>query len=113
MGYLKQIYYFLLLSAHVEVDSSLVVSERIYAVNAALENSSVFLLSLSVTEVKTFTSITIAQSLHVACVISIGLPSWFKTEIFPVLRRNRKPPCICILNAGIHERGIKLVCNAV
>ncbi len=44
-----------------------------------------------VTDVKTFTSLTIAQSLHVACVISIGSPSWFKTEIFPVLRSNRKP----------------------
>ncbi len=59
------------------------------------------------TEVKTFTGITIGQSFHVACVISIGLPFCVKTEIFPVLRRNRKPPCICILNAGIHERGIK------
>ncbi len=26
-----------------------------------------------------------------ACVISIGLPSWFKTEIFPTLRRNQLP----------------------
>ncbi len=47
-----------------------------------------FLLSLSVgyselTEIKMFTGITLAQSLHVGCVISIGLPSWFKTEIFP------------------------------
>ncbi len=38
------------------------------------------------TEVKTIAGITIAQSLHVACVISIGSPSWFKREIFPVLR---------------------------
>ncbi len=63
------------------------------------------------TEVKTFTG-TIAQSLHVACVIPIGSPSWFKTEIFPVLRRNRKPTSICILNAEIQERGIKSVCRA-
>ncbi len=105
MGSLKQVYSFILLSAHVEVDSSL-VSERICAVNAALENSFTFCM----TAVKTFTGITIAQSLHVDFVISIGSPSWFKTEIFPVLRCNRKPPCICILNAGIHERGIKSVC---
>ncbi len=97
MGSLKQVYSFILLSAHVEVDSSL-VSERICAVNAALENSFTFCM----TAVKTFTGITIAQSLHVDFVISIGSPSWFKTEIFPVLR--------CILNAGIHERGIKSVC---
>ncbi len=38
MGSLKQFYSFILLSAHVEVDSSLVVSERICAVNAALDN---------------------------------------------------------------------------
>ncbi len=37
MGSLKQVYSFILLSAHVEVDSSL-VSERICFVNAALEN---------------------------------------------------------------------------
>ncbi len=104
MGSLKQVYSFILLSAHVEVDSSL-VSERICDVNAALENSFTFCM----TAVKTFTGITIAQSLHVDFVISIGSPSWFKTEIFPVLRCNRKPPCICILNAGIHERGIKSV----
>ncbi len=30
------------------------------------------------TEVKTFTGITIAQRFHVAFVISIGSPSWFK-----------------------------------
>ncbi len=59
------------------------------------------------TEFKKFTGITIAQSLHIACVISVGSPSWFKTEIFPVLRRNRKPPCICILNTGIHEISIR------
>ncbi len=95
MGSLKQVFSFILLSAHVEVDSSLVVvvSERICAVNAALENSvSFFTFTFCMTEVKTFTGITIAQSLHVACVISIGLPSWFETEIFPVLRRNRNPP---------------------
>ncbi len=55
------------------------------------------------TEVKTFTSITIAQSLHVDFVISIGSPSWFKTEVFPELRRNRNPPCICILNGYMKE----------
>ncbi len=38
MGSLKQVYSFILLSAHVEVDLSL-VSERICAVKAALENS--------------------------------------------------------------------------
>ncbi len=108
MGSLKQVYSFILLSAHVEVDSSL-VSERICAVNAALENTFTFCM----TAVKTFTGITIAQSLHVDFVISIGSPSWFKAKIFPVLRCNRKPPCICILNSGIHERGIKSVCCAV
>ncbi len=113
MGSLKQVCSFILLSAHVEVDSSL-VSERICAVNAALENSiSFFTFTFCMTEVKMFTGITIAQSLHVDFVISIGSPSWFKTEVFPVLRRNRNPPCICILNAGIHERGIKSVCRAV
>ncbi len=81
------VYSFILLSAHVEVDSSL-VSERICAVNAALENSFTFCM----TAVKMFTGITIAQSLHVDFVISIGSPSWFKTEIFPVLRCNHKPP---------------------
>ncbi len=111
MGSLKQVCSFILLSAHVEVDSSL-VSERICAVNAALENSiSFFTFTFCMTEVKTFTGITIAQSLHVDFVISIGSPSWFKTDVFPVLRRNRNPPCICIINAGIH--GIKSVCCAV
>ncbi len=76
---LKQVYSFILLSAHVEVDSSL-VSERICAVNAAFENSiSFFTFTFCMTEVKTFTGITIAQSLHVDFVISIGSPSWFKT----------------------------------
>ncbi len=92
MGSLKQVYSFILLSAHVEVYSSL-VSERICAVNAALENSIFFTFTFCMTEVKTFTSITIAQSLHVDFVISIGSPSWFKTEVFPVLRHNRNPPC--------------------
>ncbi len=110
MGSLKQVYSFILLSAHVEVDSSL-VSERLCAVNAVLENSiSFFTFTFCMTEVKTFTSINIAQSLHVDFVISIGSPSGFKTEVFPVLRCNRNPTCICILNAGIHERGIKSVC---
>ncbi len=45
MGSLKQVYSFILLSAHVEVDASL-VSERICAVNAALKNF--FFISLSV-----------------------------------------------------------------
>ncbi len=36
------------------------------------------------TTVKTFTGITIAQRLHVGCVIFIGSPSWFKPEIFPI-----------------------------
>ncbi len=46
--------------------------------------------------------LNIAFSLHVCkpwckrmrCVISIGSPSWFKTEIFPTLRRNQlaRPP---------------------
>ncbi len=48
MGSLKQVYSFILLSAHVEVDLTLVISERICAVNEALENSQFFLLSLSV-----------------------------------------------------------------
>ncbi len=108
-GWLDGVYSFILLSAHVEVDSSL-VSERICDVTAALEKSFTFCM----TAVKTFTGITIAQSLHVDFVISIGSPSWFKTEMFPVLRCNRKPPCICILNAGIHERGIKsLYCSCL
>ncbi len=41
-----------------------------------------------------FTVINIEQSLHVCkrvLVISIGLPSWFKTEIFPTLQRNQLP----------------------
>ncbi len=67
MGSLKQVYSFILSSAHVEVDLSL-VSERICNVNAALENSFTFCM----TAVKTFTGITIAQSLHVDFVISIG-----------------------------------------
>ncbi len=78
-GGLDGVYSFQLLSAHVEVDSSL-VSERICDVNAALENSFTYCM----TAVKTFTGITIAQSLHVDFVISIGSPSWFKTEMFPV-----------------------------
>ncbi len=49
--------------------------------------------------IKMFTSINLAQSLHVckplvqtcACVISIGSPSWLETEIFPTLRRNQLP----------------------
>ncbi len=41
MGSLKQVCSFILLSAHVEVDLSL-ISERICAVNAALETPSVF-----------------------------------------------------------------------
>ncbi len=75
MGSLKQVYSFILLSARVEVDSSL-VSERICDVNAALENSFTFCM----TAVKTFTGITIAQSLHDDFVISIGSPSWFNPE---------------------------------
>ncbi len=46
------------------------------------------------TEIKMFTVINIEQSLHVCkrvLVISIGLPSWFKTEIFPTLQRNQLP----------------------
>ncbi len=42
MGSLKQLYSFILLSAHVEVDLTLVISERICAVNEALENSFFF-----------------------------------------------------------------------
>ncbi len=65
MGSLKHVYLFILLSARVEVDSSL-VSERICAVNAALENSvSFFTFTFCMSDVKTFTSITIVQSLHV------------------------------------------------
>ncbi len=49
-GSLKQVYYFILLSAYVEVDLSL-VSERICAVNAALENSvSIFTFTFCMTE---------------------------------------------------------------
>ncbi len=91
---------------HVEVDSSLFVSERICGVRCQkLRHYSVipFLLLLSVyselTAIKTFTGINLAQSLHVCkpwckrvfCLISIGSPSWFKTEIFPTLRRNQLP----------------------
>ncbi len=78
------------LSAYVEVDSSLIVSERISCVRCRkLRNYSIipFLLSLSayseLTEIKMFTGINLAQSLHMckhACVISIGLPSWFKNR---------------------------------
>ncbi len=46
-----------------------------------------FTFSSELTEIKTFTSIPLAQNLHVAYVISIGSPSRFKTEIFPNLRR--------------------------
>ncbi len=35
-------------------------------------------LHSELTEIKTFTGITLKQSLHVAYVISIGSPSWFK-----------------------------------
>ncbi len=84
---------------HVEVDSSLFVSERICGVRCRkLRHYSIipFLLSLSVyselNAIKTFTGINLAQSLHTlvqmrACLISIGWPSWFKTEIFPTLPR--------------------------
>ncbi len=48
-----------------------------------------------------FTSINLAEFARVqtlvqssACVISIGSPSWFKTEIFPTLRHNQLPKCI-------------------
>ncbi len=60
------------LSAYVEVDSSLVVSERICGVRCQkLRHYSIipFLLSISayseLTEIKMFTGINIAQSLHV------------------------------------------------
>ncbi len=88
---------------HVEVDSSLFVSERICGVRCRkLHHYSVipFLLSLSVyialTKIKMFTGINLVLSLVLtlvqrpACVISIGSPSWFKTEIFPKLRCNQK-----------------------
>ncbi len=101
MGSLKQVYSFILLSAHVEVDASL-VSERICTVNAALKNF-FFYFTFCMTEVKTFTGITIAQSLHVACVLG------FKTEIFPVLQTSMH----MYLDAWIHERGINSVCRAV
>ncbi len=49
MGSLKQVYSFILLSAHVEVDSAL----RICTVNAALANSvSFFTFTFCMTEVK-------------------------------------------------------------
>ncbi len=87
---------------HVEVDSSLFVSERICGVRCRkLRHYSIipFLLSLSVyselTAIKTFTGINLARVQTLvqtrACLISIGLPSWFKTEIFPTLRRNQLP----------------------
>ncbi len=72
MGSLKQVYSFILLSAHVEVDSSL-VSERICAVNAALENSFTFCM----TSVKKFTGINYCAKFARDFVISIGSPSWF------------------------------------
>ncbi len=80
MGFLKQVYSFILLSAHVEVNSSLVVSERICAVNAALENF--FTFTFCMAEVKMFTGITIAGSLHVACVIFTGSLHGLKDNIF-------------------------------
>ncbi len=106
------------LSAYVEVDSSLVISERISGIRCqkihhysvipfliqfnsiqvylysafydTLVESFYFLLS-ELTEIKTSTGITLEQSLHVACVMSIGSPSWFKTEIFPTSRRKQSP----------------------
>ncbi len=63
-----------------------------------------------------FTTTTIC-SLHIACVISIGSPSWFKTEIFPVLRRNLKPPWICIFTSTVmkvFERLLKKhICSSI
>ncbi len=54
---------------HVEVDSSLSLSLREYAASDAESSIIPFLLSLSVyselTEIKTFTGINLAQSLHV------------------------------------------------
>ncbi len=38
-------------------------------------------------EVKMFIGINLAQSLNIACVISFGSPSWFKTQIFTKLDR--------------------------
>ncbi len=89
------------LSAYVEVDSSLFVSERICGVRCRkLRHYSIpFLLSLSayseLTAIKTFTDINLAQSfaqVQTLCLlISIGSPSWFKTEVFPTLRHNQLP----------------------
>ncbi len=85
---------------HVEVDSSLFVSERISGVRCRkLRHYSVipFLLSLSayseLTEITMFTGINLVQTLvqTCACVISTGSPSWFKTEIFPTSRCNQLP----------------------
>ncbi len=60
-------------------------------------------LHSELTEFKTFTCITLAQSLHVAYVKSTGSHSWFKTEIFPTLQSKQLPPphiyiyiCICV-----------------
>ncbi len=57
------------------------------------------------TEVTTFTGITIAQSLHVACAISIGSPSWFETEICPVLHAN--PHAYVSLNGYMKEESTR------
>ncbi len=71
------------LSAYVEVDSSLVVSWKNMwhqmPKAPSLRHSILFSLSVysELTE-KKFTRVTPGQSLHVACVISIGSPSWFK-----------------------------------
>ncbi len=59
-----------------------------------------FLLSLSayseLTEIKMFTGINIAQSLHVCKRVLVWYPLAYlhglKTEIFPTLRRNQLPP---------------------
>ncbi len=91
---------------HVEVDSSLFVSERICGVRCRkLRHYSIipFLLSLSVyselTAIKTFTGINLAQSLHVCKPWCKRVLVWYplarlhglKTEIFPTLLHNQLP----------------------
>ncbi len=56
----------------------------LYAESSAITPSVRFyvhFLHSELTEIKTFTGITLAQSLHVAYVICSGSPSWFETEI--------------------------------
>ncbi len=82
---------------HVEVDSSLVISERISGVRCRkLHHYSVipFLLSLSVyselTAIKTFTGINVAQSLHVCKLVLVWYPLARLTFTFYIYAFSRR-----------------------